>query len=84
MVILATEFALLFFVGPTVFACTRHRIPAIPALWVVTAYCLIVMLNDPSFDRGRLWGAAGLRERAPAILTLFAIVALIGIVLVLR
>jgi len=29
----AVEFLLLFFIGPTLFAYTRHRVPAIPMLW---------------------------------------------------
>jgi uncharacterized protein len=82
--ILAIEFLLLFFVGPTFFAYTRHRVPAIPALWALAAYCLFVLLRDPDFDRRRLWSAAGLREYLPAILSLLAIVLVIGITLVLR
>ena len=46
---------LLFFIGPTLFAYTRHRIPAIPVLWGLTAYCLLILLPDPGFDRGSLW-----------------------------
>jgi hypothetical protein len=55
MAVLTIEFLLLFFVGPTLFAYTRHRIPAIPALWAVLAYCLFVLLHNPQFDRRRLW-----------------------------
>jgi membrane protease YdiL (CAAX protease family) len=82
--VLAIEFLLVFFVAPTVFACTRHRIPAIPALWVLLAYCLFILLHDPQFDRRRLWDTAGLRQFAPAILSLFAVAVVIGIALVLR
>jgi membrane protease YdiL (CAAX protease family) len=80
----AVEFLLLFFIGPTVFAYTPHRIPAIPALWALTAYCLFVILHDPGFDRGSLWNTAPFAQYAPAILGLFAVAAAIGIALVLR
>jgi uncharacterized protein len=88
MALLAIEFLLLFFIGPAVFAYTRHRIPAIPALWAVTAYCLFLLLHDPHFDRRRLeWraeDAAALRHCAPQILGLWATAVAIGIVLILK
>jgi membrane protease YdiL (CAAX protease family) len=80
--VLAIEFLLLFFAGPTLFAYTRHRIPAIPALWVLLAYCLFILLHDPRFDRRHLWDARPFRQYAPAILSLFALAAAIGVVLV--
>lgn len=88
MALLTIEFLLLFFIGPAVFAYTRHRIPAIPTLWAVTAYCLFLLLQDPQFDRRRLgWhieDATALRQYAPQILYLWAAVVLIGIVLILK
>lgn len=84
MLLLAVEFAVLYFVVPTLFAYTRHRLPAIPALWAGTAYCMFVLLHDPRFDRGRLWEWTGFRQWAPSILGLFAIAAVIGIALILR
>lgn len=84
MAVLTIEFLLLFFVGPTLFAYTHHRIPAIPALWAVLAYCLFVLLHNPQFDRKRLWDITGLRQYALSILGLFAVIVVIGIVLVLR
>jgi membrane protease YdiL (CAAX protease family) len=80
----AVEFLLMFFIGPTVFAYTRHRIPAIPMLWVLMAYCLFVLLRDPKFDRGSFWNAAPLDRYGWAILGLFTVAAVIGIVLVRR
>lgn len=84
---LAAEFLLLFFVGPAVFAYTRHRIPAIPALWAVTAYSLFLLLHDPQFDRRRLgWrveDAVALRQCAPQILCLWAAAVVVGILLIL-
>ncbi len=82
--VLAIEFLLLFIALPTLFAYTRHRIPAIPALWALLAYCLFVLQRDPGFDRRQMWDTAGLRQNAPAILILFAVVTVIGIALVLR
>jgi membrane protease YdiL (CAAX protease family) len=80
----ALEFVLLFIAGPAAFTYTRHRIPAIPALWALTACCLFVLLHDPDFDRTRLWNAAALSQNAVPILCLFASAAAVGIVLVLR
>jgi len=80
----AIEFLLLFFAGPTLFAHARHRIPAIPTLWAVMAYCLFVLLRDPQFDRERLWNIAAFPHFAPAILGLFALAAATGVVLVRR
>jgi hypothetical protein len=80
----AVEYLLLFFIGPTAFAYTRHRIQAIPVLWGLTGYCLFILLRDPTFDRGSLWNTAPLGRYAVAILGLFAVAAAIGIALVLR
>jgi hypothetical protein len=81
---LAIEFLLLFLVGPALFALARPRISPIPILWAGMAYCLVTMLRDPKFDRSRLWDASGLWLHAPAILSLFAVIAAIGVALVLR
>lgn len=84
MAIRALEFLLLFVIGPTLFTYRRHRIPAIPALWALMAYCLYILLHDPKFDRGSLWNTAPLGQYAFPILGLFALAAAIGIALVLR
>jgi membrane protease YdiL (CAAX protease family) len=78
------EFFLLFFAGPALFTYKRHRIPAIPVLWVLTAWCLFILLHDPAFDRARLWNAAEFSSRAAAILSLFACAAVIGSALARR
>lgn len=70
--------------APTAFAFTRHGLPAVPTLWVVTVYCLVALVRSPGFEPGVLWNTSGLRRYAPAILTLFSVVAAIGTVLVLR
>ena len=84
MAILVLEFVLLFVAAPAFFAFTRHRIPAIPALWVITAYCLLILLRDPHFERERLWDSNGFRQYASQIFGLFALIAVIGTALVLR
>ena len=91
MAALWIEFILLFVVAPALFAFTRHRIPAIPMLWIVSGYCLFVMAHNRtrsvtgnSFSDVRLWDASGLAGEAPAILGLFAVIAVMGIVLVRR
>jgi hypothetical protein len=81
---LALEFFILFFVAPTLFTMRRHRLPAIPMLWVMAAYCLIVLLRNPQFDAQRLWQTGNVGAYAPGILGLFALVLAIGIALVLR
>ena len=76
------EFVILFLALPALFAFTRHRLPAIPALWAIAAICTVILLRDPTMDRHRLWNAGALpaflfrwRGGLPGILPLFAIVA---------
>ncbi|HTP89924.1 MAG TPA: CPBP family intramembrane glutamic endopeptidase [Bryobacteraceae bacterium] len=71
------EFALVFFGLPALFAFTRHRIPALPALWLFFAVCLVALLRDPSFDRRQLWNAAAIRGRALSILVPFVVAAVV-------
>lgn len=77
------EFLLLFFAGPAVFAYTRHKLPAVPTLWVWMGWCLYVLLNDPTFDRRHLWDAAAFWRYAPSIFGIFAFAVAIGIGLIL-
>lgn len=84
MAVHAIEFLLLFLVGPTLFAYTRHRLPAIPTIWAATLYCLIILLRDPKFDRRHLWDAGAFFQYAPQILALFAFALGIGVALLLR
>lgn len=84
MALRIAELLLLFVLAPAVLARSVRRVPAIPALWVLTAYCLFVLLHDPRFDRARLWNAAALPHNAFPIFALFTAVTLIGTVLVLR
>jgi hypothetical protein len=80
----AVEYLLLFVVGPALFAYTRHRIPAIPVLWGLTGYCLLLLLTDPAFDRRSLWNPEPFAGSAASVFALFGLTALIGIWLVRR
>ena len=71
----AVEFAILFFGVPALFAFARHRLPALPALWLFAGFCLIVLLRDPSLDRRQLWNAAALPGHLTGILLPFGAVA---------
>lgn len=39
------------------------RLPLLPALWLLSAGCLAVLLRDPGFDRRRLWNRARFAAR---------------------
>jgi uncharacterized protein len=71
----AVEFVLLFLAVPLAFTYLPVRLPAIPALWALCAYCSAVLLNDPSFDRRQLWNAAAFCRDAVEVLGLFAVIA---------
>jgi len=79
---LALEFFLLFFAAPVLFTYARLRIPAIPALWLLTAYCLYVLWHDPLFDRTRLWNASALHPFIGQVVGLFVPALILGIFLV--
>jgi hypothetical protein len=69
---LATEFLLLFVAIPLVlFFHWDTAVPPLPALWIVAAYCLLILLRDPTFDRRQLWNAAPFRKQLPQMLGLF-------------
>jgi membrane protease YdiL (CAAX protease family) len=70
---LLCEFLALFIGLPVaLFFGLASSLPPLPVLWVAAAYCLVVLLRDPAFDRRRLWNAAPLRQQLPQILALFA------------
>jgi hypothetical protein len=73
----AVEFAVLFFGLPALFAFARHRLPALPALWLFAGFCWIVLLRDPSVDRRQLWNAAALPACLTSILLPFAVAAVV-------
>ena len=69
---LSLEFGILFVVIPLAFRFKPFAFPPIPALWILTAYCLYRLLDDPAFDRSKLWNPLVLPRYAPQILGLFA------------
>ena len=82
-VFLLSEFLVLFLGVPlALFFGLTTSLPPLPILWTVAAYCLVVLLRDPGFDRRRLWNGAPLRRQIPLILALFAVAAAFGALLV--
>jgi len=75
--LLISELLALFVLLPLAFRFKLFRIPPIPALWILTAYCLYRLLANPSFNRNLLWNTAALPAAAPNILAVFAGVALL-------
>ena len=71
----AVEFVLLFLALPLAFTYVPVRLPAIPALWALCAYCSVVLLNDRSFDRRQLWNTASFWRDAAGMLGLFSVIA---------
>jgi len=76
-VMLIAEMIVLFVLLPVAFHFKPFPFPPIPALWLLTAYCLFRLLHDPAFDRRRLWNPAALPASAAHILTGFAVIALL-------
>jgi membrane protease YdiL (CAAX protease family) len=74
---LIAEFVLLFVLLPLGFRFKPFPFPVIPAMWLLTAYCLICLLRDPSFDRPLLWNAGALRGPWLQIIVLFIALALL-------
>lgn len=74
---LVAEFLVLFVALPVGYRFSPVRIPALPLLWVVAGYALWQLLRDPGFDRSRLWNIGSLQSRLPAILAIFAVVAVL-------
>jgi hypothetical protein len=70
------EFLVLFAVLPTLVYLSRFRLPPLPMLWVLTAYCLWMLSRHGNLDAVRL-NPAGLLRQLPSILPLFLLFALI-------
>ena len=70
-----TEFVALFFVLPTLFYLGRFQIAALPMLWLLMIYCLVVLWRAQALHRSLLWNAVPLLPRAPAIFLLFGVCA---------
>jgi hypothetical protein len=75
--LLALEFLLLFVALPLAYRFSPVRIPALPLLWLVTAYAAWQLLRDPQFSRTRLWNATPLAAHLAAILAIFAAAAFV-------
>jgi membrane protease YdiL (CAAX protease family) len=73
---LITEFLILYLVLPLAYRFSPVRFPALPLLWVATAYAWWQLRRDPYFDRARLWNLSALHGRLIPILCIFALVAL--------
>lgn len=74
---LVCEFVVLFALLPLGFRFSPWRIPALPALWVVTGYVGWQLLSDPSFDRSRLWKLEAVGPQLASILLVFSVAALL-------
>lgn len=69
---------LVIFVGlPLGYRFSPVRIPALPLLWLVAGYAWWQLSRDSRFDRKRLWNSAPLASKSVAMLSLFAVVALL-------
>ena len=71
---LAIEFLILFFALPLGFRYKPFPFPPIPALWILTCFCLYRLLSDPTFDRNLLWNPKALGRFCPQILITFVCV----------
>lgn len=67
IVLRITELLFLFVALPLAFALEPVPIPKIPSLLAVTAFCAVVLLRDPTFDRRALGDTAGFRRAFPGI-----------------
>jgi len=74
--LLYVEFVVIFVLLPLGFRFKPFPFPPIPALWLVTLYCLYCLWNDPAFDRGKLWNAGAFPPVALQIFALFSLCAL--------
>jgi membrane protease YdiL (CAAX protease family) len=70
---LLVEFAALYIALPLAYRFSPIRIPALPLLWVVSAYALWQLLRTPAFDRNRLWNTPALTPHLFAIVGIFVI-----------
>lgn len=78
------ELLLLYLAMPLAYRLSPVRIPALPLLWVVSAYAWWQLVRDPQFNRARLWNPAPLGGNLAMILGVFAGSALVLWLLVHR
>lgn len=73
--LLVLECLLIYVVLPLAYRFSPVRIPALPVLWLVCGYAAWQLLQDPGFDRARLWNLQPLATHAGVILCIFAVAA---------
>lgn len=74
---LLLEFLALFVALPLAYRYSPVRVPALPLLWLVSAYAGWHLLRDPQFSRAQFWDAAPLARQLWTILPIFAAGALL-------
>lgn len=72
---LIVECIAIFIALPLVYRFSPWRVPALPLLWVVTAYALWQLSRGSGFNSAALWNASTLAPNLPAMLLLFVPVA---------
>jgi membrane protease YdiL (CAAX protease family) len=82
ILLLAAEFLVVFCALPLAASIPSLGVPHLPALLAVAAGCALVLLRDGTFDRRRLWDAAGAAAAAPHVgrRIFVALIAVVGIV----
>lgn len=76
----AIEFALLFITAPAILFLYRaellqRQVSLMLALLLATAFCLTLLLTDPTFDRRLLWNSAGFNRHWRLSLAIFPLLA---------
>jgi membrane protease YdiL (CAAX protease family) len=71
----AAECAVLFLLAPATLALAMRPWMVFPAIWLLGATCLVLLLRDPSFDRQRLWNSRGLLHAGRASMFAFGVAA---------
>lgn len=72
-VLLLLEFLTLYVGLPLAYRFAPVRIPALPLLWVVTAYAWMQLRRDPDFDRDQLWNGETLPGQVNSMVLVFAL-----------
>ncbi len=77
--VLVAELLLLFVGLPLLYVWRRPPMHILTVLWLVTAGCLVSLLLDPTFDRGRLWRWRGQGAELRRVGTRFVVVAVTAV-----
>ncbi|ANZ34888.1 CAAX protease [Lentzea guizhouensis] len=81
-VVLAAEFVLVFFGLTLVYDLLARGTSPIPVLLVLGAASVWYLLRTPAFDRRSLWRAEAVRGQLRPVLTLWAVTAVVAVVVV--